>query len=303
MNLKTYLLLLAIFVASGACKPYTRQIIIQDEERGYALHLPSDYDPQKKYPLVLNFHAFLMTANNQKLYTKMDEVADREEFIVVYPHGEKRQWDVGLPNSAFLDEQDLAFVSTLLDTLENKYNIDQERIYAAGLSMGGFFSYKLACEMGERFAAIASVSGLMTDSIAFNCTSKPSMPVLHIHGTWDPIIRYNGSKNFLSVAETIDFWRSHNRCLSEADTVDIANDYSFDLSSVQFLRYSDCQNNAEVWLYTVKHGGHSWPGWIKDPWLFGPTNRDINGSEVIWSFFKQHSLADKQIPGGQAELK
>ncbi|MDV7396997.1 hypothetical protein RZS08_36700, partial [Arthrospira platensis SPKY1] len=113
------------------------------------------------------------------------------------------------------------FLLALTDTLHNWYNIDLNRVYATGFSNGGFMSYRLACEASDRIAAIAPVAGTMPIAIANNCQPTRSVPILHIHGTADFIVPYAGNSSFLSVGESIEYWRNSNNCNMEPQLIDL----------------------------------------------------------------------------------
>ncbi|RMF00022.1 MAG: hypothetical protein D6772_06880, partial [Bacteroidetes bacterium] len=129
-------------------------------EREYRLYVPAAYDGQSPWPLVFNFHGFTSNAAQQEIYSNMNTVADTAHFLVCYPEGIGNAWNVGWSFGSTAD--DVGFVDALIDSLSLAYELDAGRIYACGMSNGGFMSYRLACERSNRFAAIASVTGSMT---------------------------------------------------------------------------------------------------------------------------------------------
>ena len=122
-----------------------------------------------------------------------------ENFIVVHPNGISNTWTVSAN-----DDTDINFIVALLNQLEEDYNIESNRIYSTGMSMGGFFSFSLACRLSDRIAAVASVTGSMYQPAINNCSPVKPMPILQIHGTEDVSVQYS------SVAGLLDFWTSHN---------------------------------------------------------------------------------------------
>src|SRR5437762_44127 len=98
----------------------------------------------------------------------MDAVADTAGFIVAYPDAINNKWDIIFSHSPI---DDVGFINALVDTLMARYHIDTTRVYATGMSMGGFMTYRVGCELAERFAAIASVAGPTTDSVLISCAS------------------------------------------------------------------------------------------------------------------------------------
>lgn len=271
-------------------KAQTCTLMFDSTEVTYIVHLPKGYVNTRTYPLVVNFHGLGSKATKHQKYCKMDKVADKEGFIVVYPQSYHIGWNAGLGFVSYTHGvDDIAFLNAMLDTLESTYSIDETRIYTAGVSLGGTFNYRIACEMSNRIAAIASVSGLMSDSTYANCDTKRTIPILHIHGTSDHIMKYNGMEQANGAEDGVKLWAYRNQC-EKPDTIEIPNRKKTDFSKVLFIRYSNCANGSQVWFYKIKHGGHTWPGGAEIFKLMGRRNQDINGSQAIWDFFKQFTL-------------
>ncbi|MBC7450918.1 MAG: hypothetical protein H7259_05470 [Cytophagales bacterium] len=269
----------------------TYSFTIEDTERSYIVHLPTSYLEGKKYPLVFNFHGMGSSAKKEELFTEMDIVADKEQFIVVYPQAYHNTWNTGLGFKSYRHgKNDIGFINQLLDTLIHRYRIDTQRIYSVGVSLGGFFNYRVGCELSHRIAAIASVSGLMTDSTMAFCYPSRDIPVLHFHGTHDRIMKYKGVKQCLGVEETVNLWVLRNHCKTPGDTIHIPDICPEDKSTVDLIKYSHSADGAEVWYYKIYKGGHTWPGGGKQHKMMGRKNRDINASEAVWEFFKKFTL-------------
>ena len=113
-----------------------------------------------KPALVINMHGIGGTAAQLRSYVRLDQVATREGFIVVYPDGLNNTWDI-------TGNVDVTFISALIDSLYSQYGIDRSRVYATGFSMGGYMSHRLGCALSSKIAAIASVAGL---NASYNCT-------------------------------------------------------------------------------------------------------------------------------------
>ncbi len=262
----------------------------QSYTRYFRVHLPTGYTPTISYPLVLNFHGYTSNALQQELYTGMSDLADEQKFIVVYPDGIGNAWNVGfIPQPYFSGVDDVGFTNVLLDTLMARYTIDEGKVYACGMSNGGYMSYRLACELSNRITAIASVTGLMTDSTAFYCNPPRTVPVLQIHGTADPIVNYNGFPSSLGVDETLNLWATKNNCGNEIFTENIPNSNTTDLCTVDRIDYTGCTSCGLIRFFKVNGGGHTWPGGAIDIPSYGLTNRDINATREIWNFFQMHS--------------
>ncbi len=311
MRKQLVFLILGICLLSLSVAAQTQQgtIMFQDEERSMRFYVPETYDSTKAYPLVFNLHGFGSNATQQEIYSRMDVVAEENEFIVVYPEGIGFENELGTYtqffNVGFNEDQynsypdDVGFVSALIDHFSANYNIDANRVYSCGMSNGGFMSYRLACELEDRIAAIASVTGVMTEIMVENCQSSVPKPVLHIHGDNDLTVPYNGADGFLSVQESMDYWISQNECSSEAITEDLEDIVDTDGTTVEKTAWTDCQSNKEVLHFKINDGGHTWPDGVFD--IDGMTNRDINASEEIWKFFQQYTLAGPAVSSATVE--
>ena len=272
--MKHSIILLLIFLQSIVIFSQDLSMTYDGLERTYRLHVPLGYNPDNNYPLVINMHGLTSNAFQQELLSGFNNIADQEGIMVVYPNGIDAAWNVF--SSGGVD--DVGFISALIDTLKAGYSIDLNRVYATGMSMGGFMSYRLACELGNRIAAIAPVAGLLAFS---PCNPQKPVPVLHIHGTVDPTVPYAG------VPATISFWLENNHCPQDPILFDFPDINSTDSSTVTSYYYGPCDNSTEVILYSVINGEHSWPG---SNFILGVTNRDINASAEIWNFFKKFDL-------------
>ncbi len=282
------------------CGAACDDIMVDGLMREYILHVPDSYDPSTPTPLVFNFHGLGSDGAQEQAYASMNAVADEEGFIVVYPYGMmanfggcQRFWNAGiLEYQDVLDcnVDDAAFTVAMIDYLATEYNIDQSRVYSCGMSMGGFMSYYLACVLEDRIAAIASVTGVMNDSVAFHCQSSRSVPVLQMHGTADATVPYNGAPNNPlnpPVEEVVQFWADKNCCTNEPIVEEMPDLDPDDGCTATRFTYTDCDSNNEVILYRINGGGHTWPGALFN---ISITNYDINGSQVIWDFFEQYTL-------------
>jgi polyhydroxybutyrate depolymerase len=257
----------------------------------YYYHLPKNYNKAIKYPLVVNFHGLGSQAFKHEQYCQLDKVADKEGFITVYPQSSHQGWNAGLGFRSYTNgPDDIGYFNKLLDTLEARYSIDKNRIYVTGVSIGGTFAYRVACEMSNRITAVASVSGLMTDSTLIYCNPVRNVPILHIHGTRDHIMRYTGMKQAFGAEEVIKVWELKNQCSYDADTIQIPNRNKSDHTTAILIKYKHCAGGSQVWFFKIKNGGHTWPGAADQFKLMGRKCKDFDGSQAIWDFFKQFTL-------------
>ena len=259
-------------------------------EREFILNIPASYDGNEAAPVIFNFHGFGSNANQQMFYGDFRLIAEAEGIILVHPEGTLIQgqahWNVGFaPDDSEAD--DIGFTEAMIEYLIENYNIDENRIYATGMSNGGFMSYLLACQLGDKFAAIASVTGSMTPETFENCVPTHPTPIMQIHGTNDETVPYNGADFSVPIDEVMSYWVSYNNCDDNPESIEIEDVNASDGNTASYFRYSDCDNNITNELFRINNGSHTWPGAI---FVFPGTNLDINASEEIWNFFSKYDL-------------
>ena len=277
-------------------------------ERTYSIYIPSSYEPTKPIPTLFLFLGGGGTGQLIETLTlsRFNRIADREGFIVLYPDGIEKHWNDGRGVQAFRAHRenidDVGFISALIDHLIRTFNVDAVRIYAAGISNGGQFSQRLACELSDRVAAIGVVATQMPEHLTSSCAPKRPVSLLMICGTEDPIVPWEGGEigfrsgqkfgRVLSVSESIRFWTTKNRCPSSPMITYEPDRDPKDGTRIHRAIYGPCSQETEVVLYTVEGGGHTWPGGYQylPSGIIGRTSRDIDANEVIWDFFKRHIL-------------
>ncbi len=267
----------------------TLNMVYDDSARSFLVHFPPGFSNAQHLPLVINMHGLGSNGAQQEFYSRMSETSDANNFVVCYPNGLSSRWNSGFvpPYNGGVD--DVGFISKIIDTLYQLYNINLTRVYACGMSNGGFQSYRLACDLENRIAAIASVTGNISELTALNCVLSRKVPVLHIHGTEDPLVPYDGETGIKSVEETISFWLTKNQCSAANDTVHYPDIDPNDSSTVERIRYATCGSGTEVMFYKITGGGHTWPNAYIN-FIYGPTNRDFDASQEIWDFFNRFTL-------------
>ena len=272
--------------------------------RDYRLYVPAAYTGTSPVPLVLNLHGYTSSALEQEFYSLFQPIADTANFLVVHPNGTfdnngNRFWNALGPGS---NVDDVGFLSKLIDSLRLTYNIDTDRIYSTGMSNGGFMSYLLACELPDRIAAIASVTGTMNTLNLNNCKPQRPVPVMEIHGTADNVVPYNGAplSGFTSVPNVVSFWVSNNNCNPTPILTPVPNTNTNDGCTAEHYLYTGGENGSTVEHYKIIGGGHTWPGALIN---IGVTNQDFSASKEIWRFFSQYRLnilTDIAEPGTMA---
>jgi len=278
---------------------HTRSLVVDRRERSYLVHVPRDYDGSKPVPVVLVFHGGGSNASQMVNFCGLDEKADKEGFLAVYPNGTGRTeqlltWNAGncCGYAAHEKIDDVAFVGKLLHDLEKSARIDADRVYATGMSNGAMMAYRLAAELSDRIAAIAPVSGPMGMDA---CHPKRAVPVLHFHGTDDKFAPFDGGRgerslsqtDFYSVKHSLDCWIKANECRADPIVKEEPTSVA-DGTRITRKTWERGKNRAEVVLIEITGGGHTWPG-RKPPLLYlGRSTKNIDANDELWAFFKKH---------------
>jgi polyhydroxybutyrate depolymerase len=260
-------------------------LTVGGERRTVHVHLPGGYDPTRPTPVILNFHGLTSNADQQKLLSGMIRKADSANFIAVHPEGTgvAQSWNAGVccGEAARTAVDDIGFVRQMLDELERQLCVDPRRVFATGMSNGGFLSHRIACELSMRVAAIAPVAGVLGVP---TCSPARPVSVFQFHGTLDTLVPYNGNPatGFVSVAQSMSGWAGRNGCsLTPRETLK--------KGEVTCVTYEACRAGSEVNLCTVTGGGHTWPGGLPVPAL-GLTTMAIDATDLMWEFFQKHPL-------------
>jgi polyhydroxybutyrate depolymerase len=260
-------------------------IVSSGVARRYLLYVPKSYDASKATPLVVSLHPAAGWPAMQKNMSGWNRLADEHGFIVVYPAGT----DFPQVWSTRPTGRDVQFISDLLDKLESSYNIDPARIYVNGMSQGGGMTFLLSCKLAGRIAAVGEVAAAVEHPDS--CGDAAPVPVMAFHGTADRFAPYQGGISpveppgaapFPAIREWVAAWARRNQCSGDASEVVVS-------AHVRRLAYSNCAPNADVVLYIVEGGGHSWPGAGDLPeQFFGSTTHEIDATRLLWEFYVQH---------------
>ncbi|MGX9734457.1 esterase PHB depolymerase [Janthinobacterium sp. HH104] len=285
---------ISLLILSCVCTSAPAQVsslVYKEDKRRYIVYTPPSYQsaPQQAFPVVFNFHGGGMSMAEQMLYTQMNKTAERHQFIVVYPQGIKQDWNVGFGMDYLAGTDDVGFTQAMLSKLKQDYRIDDKRIYATGLSRGGFFALRLAAELPQQFAAVASVGAPMPEPVVRHHQQRGKVGMLLIQGTADKVVLYEGkAAGYLSAQGTFDYWRKHNGIDGATPQPRLIPGPAGDTTQVSWLEQG--AGGASVALLTVKDGGHTWPG--ADAFNIGlpigKTTRAVDANDVIWEFFSKH---------------
>ena len=289
-DITVLLLLLGFTFSSFAQQTINASITHDGIQRDYIVYIPELYDGTTTVPLVLNFHGYGSNAAQQMFYGDFRDIADTEGFLLVHPEGTTfigdQFWNVGFPGlSSTID--DVGFTEALIDELATLYAIDLDRVYATGMSNGGFMSFLLACQLSEKIAAVASVTGSMTQDTFDDCNAQHPTPVLQIHGTEDDVVLYNENNLSLPIPDVISYWVDHNNCETTPTTTTLPDVDVSDGSTIEHSVYEDGDNGITTEHMKVIGGGHTWPGSVINT---AGTNQDIDASMEIWLFFSRYDI-------------
>jgi len=290
--LLSFIFLLSVFFSFGQ-QTINGTLTHGGIQRTYILYIPASYSAANPAPLVFNFHGYTSSASAQILYGEFRPIADTAGFLLVVPQGTidgqgNTYWNSGWGGAV----DDLGFTEALLDDLSATYNINQDRVYSTGMSNGGFMSYYLACNLSDRIAAIASVTGAMTKGTPATCNPQHPTPILEIHGDADGTVAYLGGTVNESTQAGLDYWINFNNANSSPSFTVIPNINTSDNSTVEHYVYDSGDNCVEVEHYKVLNGGHTWPGAPVNTGN-GNTNHDIEASLLIWEFFLKYDINGK----------
>ena len=249
-------------------------------ERSYVLHIPPGYDGSTRLPVIFLFHGVGDNAESLLRATRMDQLADEEDAIVVAPEGSGTVPAWHFRPKSGEPASDVTFAHELLDRVKDTTCVDDRRVYAAGFSNGSTLVLALACEDDRDFAAFGAVSGAY---YAPHCDDAPPRSIIYFHGAADLVIPFAGAETVLGelpgVTEALTDWAEHDECRRPASTSKASPD-------VTLYRWNGCARGSDLTAYVLADGDHSWPpGWdgVTEP-------GEIRATNLIWAFFSEHPL-------------
>ena len=263
--------------------PGFHEIEVEGARREYLLHIPDELPEVSA--VIINFHGFGDCANayvdSVGRASSLNSLADQAGFVVAYPQAMVRQkgdpyWEPG-DNGNNIEVNDVLFTRHLVEDIASKVSIDPSRVFAVGYSNGGVMAYDLACVASDLFPAVGIMSGVM---LADTCASSDATSIIHFHGIADYVIPLDGSGEYPSVLENIEFWRDHNDIPAESLV-----STSLEFGDVTRDFYAGGRENTAVALYVInreygKQGGHVW---FTDP-IDG-----LTPNQILWQFLSAAS--------------
>jgi polyhydroxybutyrate depolymerase len=238
-------------------------------EREYRLFVPDSYDGATRLPLIFNLHGTGGNAAGQAEDSGMERLAQGEGLLVIGLQGFQNNWNVLMNDPSAVD--DVQYTRDVLDDALQKVCVDERKVYATGFSGGARMSSRLACNLSDRIAAIAPVSGIRWTA---PCNGR-AVPVVTFHGLADPQNTYAGMARadewVESVEDALEGWANHNGCdgaRNETPEVDLVSVYS----------YGNCSDGADVVLYRIAGLGHTW------------AKNEIDATRAMWTFLENHAM-------------
>lgn len=257
--MKHYFFTLLLLLA-GLMPAKADNITVNGQQRSYNVYAPKNLGENR--PLLIFCHGYNQDANwiqNSEFKNEnvsMEAVCDTAKFVVVFPNGIDRAWEIG-------GDRDINFIKAIIEKMATQHKIDRNRIYMGGFSMGGMLTYNAINKMADIIAAFVSCSG--PSVVTPNSKTRP-VPILHIQGTAD---------NFGSVQPALNPWIQHNGCSTTAKVISNYNGFS----GAKLHIWGPGKDGVEVRLIELKDKGH----WItKEPQVY-------TGKE-IWNFCSRYSL-------------
>ncbi len=253
-------LLLMMLVCMASLGAYADNIEVGGKTRNYLKYVPSNLPANR--PLLISCHGMNQDANYQKGQMAIEALADKEKFVTVFPDGINKAWDIS-------GRTDIDFILKLIDKMAELHDIDRDRVYLSGFSMGGMFTYHCMNNIADKIAAFAPISGYpMWGATA--AASRP-VPIIHTHGTGDDVCTFD------KVQGVLDVWIKFNKCNT---TPSVISSYK-GAGHATYRKWSGGTNGVEVVLLEFAGKGH----WV--------SNDVVKTGEEIWNFCSRYSLVDR----------
>ena len=299
------LVMLASGRASATPDNMTEETLLHDGlRRQYILQVPPGL--ASPVPLFVALHGGGGSGGSAAKHYGFDALADREGLIAVYPDALDRQWNDARTGSGSRAEteniDDVGFIAALIDKIVREYPVAGDRIYVTGFSNGGMMAQRLACELPDRFAAVAAIVSSMPIGLGARCRPGRPVPIMFMNGTADPVVPFNGGavrvrRNAMgkvwSTARTVEFWRRNNACPDAPETAALPDRDPNDGTRIVIRRHAPCRKAADVVLYEVVGGGHTMPGTKRrrPRRVVGAVSGELDGAATVWQFLSRHRLA------------
>jgi polyhydroxybutyrate depolymerase len=288
---------LASSLPAAAGEAVAHTIDVNGVSRNYLLYAPPGQSG-KRMPAFIMMHGSGSSATQQERYSNFDAFAQAHGLVVMYPNGIDKHWNDGRVIGHESMADDIGFIKAMLAEVIAQGSIDPKRVYAAGISNGGFMAQHMACVMPDALAGIAVVAA--TQPVDAACPSPRPMPVIFFQGTADKFVPFNGGPiapqfganrgTAMSNAQAVAIWQKRNGC-GAAQRTQIPSKDASDPLPVTVETYS-CPAGRGLEDVIVQGGGHTWPGahqgWLATK-ILGPVTDNIDANATIWSFFQSQA--------------
>jgi polyhydroxybutyrate depolymerase len=237
------------------------------KSRPFQVKVPTGVQPGQALPLVVLLHGYSADASLQDTYFKLSQAGEAKKFLVALPNGTfdsngKRFWNATDACCGFgAQVDDVAYLTAVINDVKRRFTVDPKRVFLVGHSNGGFMSHRMACERSDMIAGIVTLAGVNWKDES-KCTPTSPVSVLHIHGTADATIAYNGgaavigAPEFPSAPATVKFWAGKNACtatsLSSIGNINLTNGIG---DETRRESYAGCPAGAAE-LWTIELGSH-----------------------------------------------
>jgi polyhydroxybutyrate depolymerase len=254
--------------ATGPSSKSGSNIAVNFADRPFQLHIPGSYQPTAKLPLIVLLHGYTSDAATAERYFGLTAEADRRGFLLAMPEGTKnahgeRFWNAtdACCDFSHVGTDDSGYLHRLIEAVKSAYSVDPARVYIIGHSNGGFMAYRMACDHADDITAVVSLAGMATNNPA-DCSPSQPVTVLHIHGTADDTILYDGSttgfQRYPSAGATVELWRRLNGCSDQATTsapLDLEAKLPGAETTVTTYQ-TGCRDGVRAALWAISGGAH-----------------------------------------------
>jgi polyhydroxybutyrate depolymerase len=269
-----------------------RTLEVDGLERSYLVYAPASLPATGPVPVVLYLHGGIGSGEQLAGTAHVREHAEQDGYLAVLPDGTTnadgrfRTWNGGrcCGPAAANDVDDVAFLAEVLDEVAEQWDVDPDRVFAAGHSNGAIMANRLACELPDRVAAIGVVAG----SLEVGCEDATPTSVLYVHGDADTNHPLGGGEgedsvagvDFTSVADSLDVWVEVDGCDPVPEEERAAE--------ITTSRWSGCDDGTAVELQVIHGAPHAWPGGERTSGLASEPSGALDATAAVWAFFEQH---------------
>ena len=253
-------LFLLLAMQAEAYKKESIDIQVNNQTRNMVVFTPNTFPA--KSPLFIVTHGMNQDPEYQYGSDKMYEMIDTAKFVITYLRSNGSTWDTG-------GTSDQKFVIQAIEEMATRFDIDKERVYWSGFSMGSMLIHHCIANMQDKIAAFAPTSGIQFSESPWNNCKKP-VNLLEVISYKDDVFGYEK----YGIHSYIENYAKHDKHTTYSKTTGY-KPFSSCWYNGDLEKWTGGANGGEVWLYSYNEGGH-WPM---------SENR-----QLIWNFCKRFSL-------------